>query len=193
MSFTLILIRDWWFILLADVKELHQVLNGLVDISLESINVTDFLIALGFFKNVTWLFWYVNTFVIKVETHLILLFNLILLCNLLVDSDKVTQNIVLEFFDFFSFCDHGCLLIGRFKPSHRLVFVRYLFFAETKTFVCSSFSFMEFEIERDIKAAFVEIWCSAVISLIFVTFSYTLVSWKTSSVLLFTPINLCFD
>lgn len=52
MRFALKVVGDV-FIFLADVEELHQAFDGLVNVSLKSVNVTDLLVALSLLEDVT--------------------------------------------------------------------------------------------------------------------------------------------
>ena len=176
-------------VFLADVQKLHQAFNWLVNISLKSVNVSNFLIALSFFENVTWLFRYVNALVIKLKTHFVLAFRLVFLSNLLVNSDEVSENLVFNFLE----STFGSFIISRFKPCHSFILVRNFFFAETKTLVSLGLTLGIFEIKGNIQTTLVEIRSDTVISLRFVTFSYVLVSFKASLILALTPVNFSFD
>jgi len=188
MCFALEIVGNGW-VFLADVQKLIQVLNWLVNISLKSVNVSNFLIALSFFENVTWFFWCENTLVIKLKTHFVLAFRLVFLSNLLVNSDEVSENLVFNFLE----STFGSFFISRFKPCHSFILVRNFFFAVTKSLVRLGLTLGIFEIKGNIQATLVEIRSDTVISLFFVTFSYVLVSFKASSIITLTPVNFSLD
>lgn len=128
MRFTLLLLV---FVLLTKFKELLQDLNRGLKITLFLINETNFLVTLSFFMDVSSLLRNVHAFVVELERHLVLTFYLVLLSDLLIDTDEILQN-----FDFDSFkIAFRCLVKGGFKLTHSFKLVLNVLLTISETLV----------------------------------------------------------
>jgi len=95
-------------------------------------NKTYLLVTFSFFVHVVGLLRHVNTLLIKLHRHFILRLILVFLCNLLVDTDQVLEDLNLDSIQValsrFSKCS--------FKLAHGLKLIEDIFFTKAETFIC---------------------------------------------------------
>jgi hypothetical protein len=127
----------------------------------------------------------VDTLVVELEGHLVLAFLLILLSDLLVDTDEILQN-----FDFNTFeVGLSGLLESSLEFAHGFKLVHDIFFTVTKSFVSQGLSLEVLEIQGHVEAALVEIRGGAEVLLLLVTMGYRLVSFEALFAITFTPVD----
>jgi hypothetical protein len=173
------------FVLLRESEELLQDFNRGLEVALFLVDETNFLIALSFFMDVICLLRNLDALVVELEGHLVLPFVLVLLGDLLVDTHEVFEDFNFDSFEVLILAGD---LESSFKLAHSFKLVLNVLLTESKTLVGESFSLEIFEIQRNIKAALMEVGGCAVIELLLVAMSHGLVSTEALLVFTITPV-----
>ena len=171
---------------LAEVEEELPLLNSSVELTLRLVDHADLLVALGFDITVLGLLSHAETLFEELQRHVKFVALEIFVCNHLIDSHQVFGDLANDLKQLASFGFlHRCLQV-----LHGRELVEHLLFADTEATMGLGLALDVFELDRDVKAALVEIAGRFIVVEADVHLGHSLVSFEALARCLLAPVDL---